>query len=350
MNVGLIGCGRVAHIHMEAYRNINKVNVSAVSDIDLEKAKVFAETYNINKVFLDCGELFEMKDLDLVDICTPTPTHASLVYDAAKFGLNILVEKPMALNSEECKRMIEDSNKYEIKLCVCHNQLFIPSVRQLKSMVDSEDFDLTCFRTSHNESFEFLKTHGEAQSWNITREHRGILWEVGCHLAYLQLHFLQNIKEVYAIGVKAKYPVYDRFTVLLRGPSQPYGIIEISWLAKEREIVYEICSSDGKKLQTYLPHGYIIEKSKNPPVGAVDVLREFYSDEQRVFRKWVKFGMSHIRKKPPPGHLDLIKNYIESLKKDSPPPVTAEDGKNTIQLLECIEESMNEHRPVSVNH
>ena len=62
----------------------------------------------------------------------------------------------------------------------------------------------------------------------------------------------------------------------------------------------------------------------------------------------MKFGMSHIRKKQPPSHFDLISNYIESLKKDSPPPVTPEDGRNTINLLECIEKSLDEHRPVTI--
>lgn len=348
MNVGLIGCGRVAQIHMDAYQGINDANVIAVSDIDLKKAKVFAESNKIEKVFTDYNDLFEIKDLNLVDICTPTSTHASIVCDAAKFGHNILIEKPMALNTSECKRMIRESKRHGVKLCVCHNQLFLPSVRQLKSMVDS-DFDLISFRTSHKESFEFLKAHSLAHSWNISPEHRGILWEVGCHLAYLQLHFLEDIKEVYAIGVKAKYPVHDQFTVLLRTPSQRYGIIEISWLTEESEILYEISGSDGRRVQTYLPHGYIIEKSEKPPAGIVDALRSFYLDEKRILRKWMKFGSTHILKKQPPAHFELINEYIESLKKDSPLPVTPEDGEKTIKLLECIEESMNKHRPVTTD-
>lgn len=349
MNVGLIGCGRVAHIHMAAYKNMNNVNVTAVSDLDFKKAKVFAESYRIGKVLSDHTNLFEIKDLNLVDICTPTSTHASMVCDAAKSGLNILVEKPMARTTKECETMTEESKRYGVKLCVVHNQLFFPSVKQLKFIADSGNFDLTYFKTSHKESFEFLKAHGLAHDWNISPEHGGILWEVGCHLAYLQLHFLQDIEEVYAVGVKFRYPVYDEFMVLLRTPSQRYGIMEISWLAEESEIMYEISSSEGKRVQTHLPHGFIVEKSDRPPAGLIGLLRSFYSDEKTVFRKWIKIGTSHILKKQPPGHFDLINNYIESLQKDSPPPVTPEDGKKTIRLIECIEESLNEHRPVTLS-
>ena len=172
----------------------------------------------------------------------------------------------------------------------------------------------------------------------------------GCHLAYLQLDFLKDVKEVYAVGGKFKYPGYGEFTVLLRTSSQRYEIMEISWLAEESDIVYEIASSNGKRVQTFLPHCYIIEKSQKPPVGLVDLVRSFYLDEKRIFGKWVKLGKSHIGKKQPPGHFDLINNYIESLRKDSPPPVTPEDGKNTIQLLERIEQSLDEQRPVAMNH
>lgn len=346
MNVGLIGCGRVAHIHMGAYKAMRKANVVAVSDVDINRAKVFAEPYKIGKIFSNYVDLFEVKDLDFIDVCTPTSAHESIVRDAAKSGLNVLVEKPLGRNSEECERMVEESRKYGTKLCVCHNQLFFPYVRHLKSIADCEGFDLTSFRTSHRENFEWLKAHGLAQPWNVSPEHGGILWEVGCHLAYLQLYFLKDVEEVYALGVKAKYPVWDDLIVLLRTSSQRWGIMEISWVAQESEMVYEIIGSDGRRVQTFLPHGYIIERMQESPADVVGVARCFFSDEKRLFRKWTKFAKDQF-KKPPSGHFDLISSYVESLEKGSSPPVTGEDGRNAIRLLECIKESLEERRPVN---
>ena len=346
MNVGVIGCGRVANIHMGAYKAMSRVNVVAVSDVDINRAKAFAELYKIDKVFSNYTDLFEVKDLALVDICTPTSTHESIVRDAAKSGLNVLMEKPMGRHSEECERMIEESRKHGTKLCVCHNQLFYPHVRRLKSIADSEGFNLTSFRTSHRENFEWLKAHGLAQPWNVSPEHGGILWEVGCHLAYLQLHFLKDIEEVYALGVKAKYPVWDDFAVLLRTSSQRWGIMEISWVAKESEIVYEVIDSNGRRVQTFLPHGYIIERTLESPANVAGVARSWIADEKRLFRKWMKFAKDQV-KKPQWGHFELISSYVESLEKGAPSPVTGEDGRNAIRLLECIEESLKERKPVN---
>lgn len=347
MKVGLIGCGRVAHIHMGAYKKMSKVNVVAVSDADINRAKAFAEPYKIDKVFSNYADLFEIEDLDFVDVCTPTSTHESIVCDAAKSGLNVLMEKPMGRNSKECEKMIEESRKRGTKLCVCHNQLFFPYIRHLKSIADSEGFDLTSFRTSHRENFEWLKAHGLAQPWNVSPEHGGILWEVGTHLAYVQLHFLEDdVKEVYALGAKTKYPVWDDFVVLLRTSSQRWGIMEISWVAKESEIVYEINNSNGRRVQTYLFHGYTIEMTQEKAANLAGVLRDFFTDEKRLFAKWRKFAVDQI-KKPPSGHFGLISSYVESLEKGFPPPVTGEDGRNAIKLLECIEESLKERRPVN---
>jgi predicted dehydrogenase len=346
VNVGLIGCGRIAHIHMNVYKNLKNVNVVAVSDVNINRAKAFAQIYGIEKVFSDYTNVFEIKDLGFVDVCTPTSTHETIVRDAAKYGINVLVEKPMGRNSKECEIMIEEAKKHGIKLCVCHNQLFYPHVRKLKSIADSEGFNMISFRTSVRENFEWLKAHGLAQPWNVSPEHGGILWEVGTHLAYLQLHFLKDIKEVYALGIKARYPVWDDFVVLLCTSSFRWGIIEISWVAQESEMVYEIFDSNGKRVQTFLPHGYIIERMQESPANVAGVVRSLLSDINRLYRKWAKFAVDQI-KKPQSGHLGLISSFIESINQGSPPPVTGEHGRNTVKLLECIEKSLNERKPVT---
>lgn len=251
----------------------------------------------------------------------------------------------MGRNSGECERMIEESRKHGTKLCICHNQLFFPFVRRLKSIADSEDFNLISLRTSHRENFEWLKAHGLAQPWNVSPEHGGILWEVGCHLAYVQLNFLKDVEEVYAVGVKTKYQVWDDFTVLLRTSSQHWGIMEISWIAQEPEIVYEIIGSNGRRVQTFLFHGYVVERTQKAAANLAGVARNWFTDEKRLFKKWWRFTMNQI-KKPGTGHMGLISSYVESLEKGSPLPVTGEDGRNAVRLLECIDESLKRQKPV----
>lgn len=349
MKVGLIGCGGIAPAHLQVYKTLKNVEVVAVCDMNLERAKNLANRFRVESAFQSYSDMFEKQKLDLVDICTPVSTHAQIACDAAKAVRAILVEKPMALNVSQCDEMIRELEKRGSRLCVGHSQIFSPNIQRAKALVDSGSFKLLSFATTQKESFETLRAHNLAPAWNVAPEQRGIIWEVCCHLAYLQLHFLSDIKEVYAVGGKAKYPVYDDFAVLLKTGGQHFGLIELSWVSKETDIVYELRDYAGKRLQVYRDFDYFLEKSQDPPLSAGGVLRNFLSDEKRLLQKWARFGLSYFHKRKLLPALNLISTYIQCIEKDLPSPVSPEDGKNTISLLESIEKSLDNHQPVKVD-
>jgi predicted dehydrogenase len=350
MKVGVIGCGGIAPIHIGVYKNLNNVELVSLCDLNQERAKVLASKFNVNKVYSNYFEMFEKEHLDLVDICTPVSTHARIVCDAAKNVPAILVEKPMALNVSECDTMLQAVNKYGAKLCIGHNQIFSPNILRAKALVDSGAFNLLSFETRQKESFEWLKANDLAPAWNVAPEQRGIIWEVCCHLAYLQLHFLPDIKEVYAVGGKFKYPVYDDFAVLLRTDENRFGVINLSWLAKETEIIYELEDSTGRRLQIDRDFYYFLEKSEKPPHIFRNVFRNFAVDEKRILQKWSNFGSSYFKKSKLLPTYNLISTYIQCIAEGLPSPISGEKGRDTINLLECIEKSLNEKQPVSLRH
>jgi len=345
INVGLVGCGRVSEIHINAYKNIPEVNVIAVSDINLERAKAFAQKHKIPKAYDDAVKLFELKDLDFVDICTPISTHAKLACEAAKHGHNIFLEKPMARSSKECDQIIHEITKNRVKLCICHNQLFLPTVMQAKALVDSDKFQLAYFKISVRESAELIG----APSWIMTTEQGGPLWETCAHPTYLQLHFMKNIDKVWAIGEKVSNPVYDHFVIMLTNPQKNIGIIEISWLAKKEERLFELIDSNGKKIQI-LNYNFFLEFPKKLEKH---IVQGFYRDQKLIIKKWVKFLFDNLRNRrirySLPQYI-LINKFIDSIKNDLDPPVTPQDGRRTVRLLEYIEESLNKNSPIKVEN
>jgi predicted dehydrogenase len=349
MDVGLIGCGGIADIHMGAYKRIKNVKVVALCDLDLRKAKSLANKFGVEKVFDNYMDMIEAKKLDLVDICTPVSTHAMIICDASKVVPAIMVEKPMARSVLECEEIIQEVRRHGTKLCIGHNQIFLPTIQKAKSLTESGDFDLFSFRTVVKENFEFLKGHGWLAPWAVTPVQKGIIWESCCHLAYLQLHFLPNIIEVYAVGNKLKYPVYDDFAVLLRTEDGRLGIIELSWLAKETEISYELRDKTGKRVEIYRDFDYLVEKSEKPPYNALYVIRNLFVDEKRILKKWIKYGLRYFSGGKTISNYLLMRSFINSIEKDLPPPVSPEDGKKTIALLECIEKSLDEFKPITLD-
>ena len=349
MKVGLIGCGDIANMHLKVFKSMKNVNVVGVCDLNLERAKDAARRFKVEKVFRDYNDLFEIKDLGLVDVCTPISTHARIVCDAAKAVPAILVEKPMALSVAECDEMIKETKKYGSKLCIGHQQIFLPSIEKAKSLIDRGAFNLVSFTTRQKESFELLKAHKLAADWMVAPEQGGILLEVCTHLAYLQLHFLPDIREVYSVGMKVKYPVYDNFAVLLRTSSQRFGVIELSWVSRETDIVYEMCDAKGKRAQIYRNFDYFLENRAAPPLSTKGVLSGFFAEEKRTLQKWLRFGLSYIQERKMIPHFKLIGNYIMSIEKDLSPPVPPEEGRKTVHLLECIKKSLDNNCPIVVS-
>ena len=130
----LVGCGRIGKVHAEQISTIGKL--IAVCDIDKEKAIEFAEKYNATAYYTLTELLAHEKELDIITICTPNGLHAQQSIDCLKAGKHVLCEKPMALKVEDCKAMIEASEKANKKLFIVKQNRFNPPVVALKKAID----------------------------------------------------------------------------------------------------------------------------------------------------------------------------------------------------------------------
>lgn len=349
MKVGLIGCGGIASTHIEAYQRIKGVEVVGLCDLMIDRANLLAKKYKIQQTYTNYWDLIEKNDLDLVDVCTPTSTHLPIVCDVAKAVPAILLEKPMALTTNECDKIINEVEKYNTKICINHLQIFSPLIKKVTKSIDTGTFDLFSVKTTQKESFEYLNKHNLAPLWNVQPKQGGIIWEVCAHLVYLQLHFLPNITEVYALGSNTKYEVYDNFAVLLKTDTSKFGLIELNWVSHETEIVYEFTDVNGIRMQSKRDYNNLIVNSENPPFSVSNVLRNMITDEKRIVRKWWDFCMFYIYRHRITPMYNLIEEYINSIKGQSPIPVTKYDGRNMVHVLESIKESLDTGKPVKVN-
>ena len=136
MNVALIGCGRISKKHVAAIEAHPDLELYATCDI-LESRR---DLYNTGKSWTDYDGLLKSKNIDIVSICTPSDLHAEMAIAAANVGKHVLIEKPIALNVSDGKRVIKACEINNVKLCVVVQNRFNPAMQELKNMVDSGDF------------------------------------------------------------------------------------------------------------------------------------------------------------------------------------------------------------------
>jgi predicted dehydrogenase len=104
MRIGIVGCGKIAERHLNAYRGMEDVEVT-VTDI-VPRGREVAAAYGAH--WHDRPEeLIRAGEIDAIDVCTPTPSHAGFILDALDAGRHVFCEKPLARDLEEA-RLIRD--------------------------------------------------------------------------------------------------------------------------------------------------------------------------------------------------------------------------------------------------
>src|SRR5437899_9934278 len=113
LGVGIIGAGAILKRHATAYRCLPELaKLIAVADIDEPRAGVAKREHGFLHAYTDYRALLDRKDIDVISICTPPASHASIVIDALEAGKHVLCEKPMALTLADADRMIQVADRY----------------------------------------------------------------------------------------------------------------------------------------------------------------------------------------------------------------------------------------------
>ena len=152
IRVGVVGLGFMGKTHFNCYKAIDDVQVAAVCDADEKKLKdpsgmagnlAGAEKpldFTGVELYTNFAEMLAKAKLDAVSITLPTYMHAEHTIKALRKGLNVMCEKPMALDVPQCKRMIAAMNKSGKILQIGHCIRFWPEYVKAKEMIDSGEY------------------------------------------------------------------------------------------------------------------------------------------------------------------------------------------------------------------
>jgi len=143
LNVGMIGYGFMGRTHSNAYRRVTNFFdvpyepvMKVACGLDAAEAAAFARTWGYESSCTDWREVLARDDVDIVDICTPNFTHAEIAIAAAEAGKMIVSEKPLALDGEQAKTMVEAVEKAGVANFVSFNYRRVPAVTLAKKLID----------------------------------------------------------------------------------------------------------------------------------------------------------------------------------------------------------------------
>ena len=211
LKTGLIGCGNFAHKHIANLVSMpEKFEMVAFCDIFKGNADEFNARYaNGNaKVYTNFNALFDKTQLDLVLICLPPFGHSNEVELAAKHGVHILIEKPIALNSEHAWRMVEAVDKTGVKSQVGFMFRFGLAIEALKAKIS----DGTAGQVGLMSTRYFCNAL-HAPWWRMRDKSGGQITEQVIHMVDLMRFLMGNPKTVFSVQNNLFHKDVENYTI-----------------------------------------------------------------------------------------------------------------------------------------
>lgn len=335
LKVGIVGCGFIANRrHLPAFLKSRNVQVTAVCDFDKKTSVQTSKRFNIPKAYTSLSSMLLREELDIVDVCTPPGAHASVAVAAMNQGCNVLIEKPMAHTVADCNQMISASKKNKVRLCVVHNQNFYPPFLEAqKAVKDGAIGRVIAMRVlslTHKDNYLSQKNH-----W-IHKLAGGVIGETGPHAVYMSLEFVEKVKEIVVHARKiTSYPwvSFDSYNIQLIGDNITSSIL-ISHAAENNTSEVNIFGTEGSiniDLQ-----GMIMTRCRRENLKLPSIASSTLSMVSQTTNGVASNVLSYLLRRPMLGHDILIERFVNSIIHDQPIPVTAEEGRETVRIMEVI--------------
>ena len=136
LRVGVIGLG-IGRRHLQSLTGMEGVEVAGIADTDPARLAACSAEFSV-RAYPTAEALFDAERLDAVSICTPPASHRHLTEDAARRGIHVLCEKPMAPSLNDCEAMAAACRRADVRLMVAQKKRFDTLVTRMKELVQAE--------------------------------------------------------------------------------------------------------------------------------------------------------------------------------------------------------------------
>lgn len=249
---GIIGCGNVTEVKSgPAFQKIKNSELVAVMRRNGELAKDYAKRHHVPKWYDDADKLIHDPEVDAVYIATPPGSHKEYALKAAKAGKPVYVEKPMALNWDECNEMINACKAASVPLYVAYYRRAQPRFVKIKELLESKVIgDIRYVSSTQYQKAREDVMDPENLPWRVQPELSGggLFFDLASHTLDLLDFLLGPIKVANGIATNQAgyYRAEDIVTGTYHFESGIHGIGTWCFTAFENVDVNEIIGSKGK--------------------------------------------------------------------------------------------------------
>lgn len=360
---GVIGCGSIAEIaHFPSIDRTEGAELRAICDINAERAEKAATQWNAASWYTSYREMLdECSDLDAVIIATPNNVHRNQAVAAAKAGVHVVVEKPLAPTNKEAWEIVEACRDNEVKLMVGCDRRFWTHNQWAKELIEEGVIgQVLMARASLHEHWYLYQNHVAKTDFRLRAEVSGgaALSDTGAHAIDL-LTWLVGSKVSRTVGIAKRLAMPADYTrnddtvwVLLEFANGAYGCVSCNRFSPAVSQATELYGTDGTI--------YTATDATNPfqsvPMAVFtnkdyelhelpDILRNyrwpqlFWVEDiinKPVQKRWIPI----MPPREPNNYTRMTEHFLDCVIHDTTPLVSGEDGARAVEVMCAVYKSM----------
>ncbi|MCI9598832.1 MAG: Gfo/Idh/MocA family oxidoreductase [Firmicutes bacterium] len=337
MRYALVGCGRIATNHMKAAMN-NKIEIVAVCDVLPEKMEELLTKHGLEKEknikrYTDYKELIEEEQPELISIATESGKHAEIALYCIEKGVNLIIEKPMAMSIEDADKIIKLSAQKNVKVSACHQNRFNVAIQELRKAIESGRFGKLSHGSIHVR-WNRNKGYYDQAKWRGTwEEDGGALMNQCIHgIDLLRWMMGDEIDEIYG-ATRQQFHDYleaeDVGMAVVKFKNGAIGTIEGTTNVYPQNL--------EETLYVFGEKGTV--KIGGTSTNNIDVWDFTDEREEDHKNKGLEEETSNVYGN---GHTSLFADVIDAIENDRTPYVDAVAGRNALEVVLAIYKSQKE--------
>ncbi|HAQ19851.1 MAG TPA: oxidoreductase [Prolixibacteraceae bacterium] len=352
INVAIIGCAKIAHIHAKAILQIPELSFKAVWSRTPESAQKFVDQYGV-KSYSSIPEMIRNEDIQMAIVCNAHPYHADVSIQAMEAGAHVLIEKPLASTLQDCDLIIEAARRTGRKAGVISQRRWYQPIVRMKKAIDEGKIGIPMLGTIQMLGWRdqaYYESDAWRGSWKL--EGGGVLVNQSPHQLDLLQWLMGDIDEVFGYWSNLNHPyieVEDTAVAIVRFKNGGLGNILVS--NSQKPGIYG-------KVHIHGSNGATV--GAQPEGGAMFIAGKTTIAEPPKLDLWTVPGEEHLMEEWNKADSDefhsvdsmtwYFKQQLEDFKDailcDREPLVTAEEGRKTVELFTAIYRSQRDGKPV----
>jgi UDP-N-acetyl-2-amino-2-deoxyglucuronate dehydrogenase len=339
---GIIGAGNISTIHAQAIRAIPRARLRAFHSQSQARLERIAQQYDADWE-PDLERFLQRSDIQVVNICTPSGTHAEIGMRAAAAGKHLIVEKPIDVTLEKAQQLIAACQRIDVKLAVIFQSRFLPAVQILKKAIERGRLGRLILADAHVKWYR-TREYYEAARWRgtLALDGGGALINQSIHTIDLLQYFAGPVASVFGFAERKLHTYIeaeDTAVAVLKFKNGAVGVVEGTT---------SIYPGFSRRVEIHGEKGSVILDGNDIATWKLTETGQEEEELARLKDRDLSNGASDPMALDTTSHRRQIEDFIQAIQHRRSPLIDGAEGLKALELVLAIYRSGREKKAVEL--